>query len=96
MSWELYDAVTDFVSTKLREIRGDRSKTTAGFALTTMQRRVASSTRAIRGPWNGGSTGSTRRSRIPAAYLRRRKAFQATLFADADDLDDLDEEPAGS
>ena len=90
--WDLYAAVTDFVSTKLREIRGDRSKATAGFALTTMQRRVASSTRAIR------RTLQRRLERIdkalddPAAYLRSRKAFQATLVTDVDDLDDLDEE----
>ena len=88
----LYNAVTDFVSTKLREIKGDRSRTTAGFALATMQRRVASSTRAIR------QTLGRRLDRIekaledPAAYLRSRKAFQASIVADADDLDDLDEE----
>ena len=77
--WDLYDAVTDFVATKLKEIRGDRAKSTAGFALTTMQRRVASSTRAI------SRTLQRRLDRIekaledPAAYLRNRKAFQAAL-----------------
>src|SRR5205823_11155743 len=44
----LYNEVTDFVSRRLKEIRGESSRSTAGFALTTMQRRVASSTRAIR------------------------------------------------
>jgi hypothetical protein len=88
---ELYDQVTDFVAGKLREIRGERSKTTAGFALTTMQRRVASSTRAIR------RTLQRRLERIekaladPAAYLRGRKAFQESVLADAEDLEDLDE-----
>ena len=88
---DLYDQVTDFVARKLREIRGERSKTTAGFALTTMQRRVASSTRAIR------RTLQRRLDRIekaladPAAYLRGRKAFQISVFADAEELEDLDE-----
>jgi superfamily II DNA or RNA helicase len=88
---ELYDQVTDFVAGKLREIRGERSKTTAGFALTTMQRRVASSTRAIR------RTLQRRLDRIekaladPAAYLRSRKAFQESVLADAEDFEDLDE-----
>jgi superfamily II DNA or RNA helicase len=89
---ELYDQVTDFVSTKLREIRGDKSKTTAGFALTTMQRRVASSTRAIRRTLQRRLDRLDKALEDPAAYLRSRKAFQATLFADTDDFDDLDEE----
>ena len=46
--WALYEAVTDFVAVRLAEIRGSQQRTTAGFALTTMQRRVASSVRAIR------------------------------------------------
>ena len=33
--WELYRAVTDFVSQKLAEIRGAAARSTAGFALTT-------------------------------------------------------------
>ena len=89
---ELYDQVTDFVSTKLREIRGDQSKTTAGFALTTMQRRVASSTRAIRRTLERRLDRIDKALEDPAAYLRSRKAFQATLLTDIDDLDDLDEE----
>jgi superfamily II DNA or RNA helicase len=90
--WDLYTAVTDFVSTKLREIRGDRSKATAGFALTTMQRRVASSTRAIRRTLQRRLDRIDKALEDPAAYLRTRKAFQATLFADVEDLEDLDEE----
>jgi Helicase conserved C-terminal domain/Domain of unknown function (DUF3883) len=89
---ELYDQVTDFVSTKLREIRGEQFKGTAGFALTTMQRRVASSTRAIRRTLQRRLDRIDKALEDPAAYLRSRKAFQATLVTDLDDLDDLDEE----
>lgn len=89
---ELYEAVTTFVSEKLREIRGADSKSAAGFALTTMQRRVASSTRAIR------RTLERRLERIDKAledlpaYLRRRKAFQAAALPDGEELEDLDED----
>ena len=89
--WELYSQVTDFVSGKLREIRGEQSKTTAGFALTTMQRRVASSTRAIRRTLQRRLDRIEKALEDPAAYLRGRKAFQDTLFADVEDLEDLDE-----
>lgn len=89
---ELYDAVTEFVSEKLKEIRGAESgrMNAAGFALTTMQRRLASSTRAIR------RTLERRMERIekalvdPQAYLLAKKAFQADVLGD-DELDDLDE-----
>jgi superfamily II DNA/RNA helicase len=89
---ELYEAVTEFVSKKLKEIKGDQSKSTAGFALTTMQRRVASSTRAIR------RTLERRLERIekalddPAEYLRNRKAFQAAVVPEGEEIEDLDEE----
>ncbi len=89
---ELYDKVTDFVSRKLAEIRGNPGGQTAGFALTTMQRRVASSTRAIR------RTLERRIDRVekalvdPAAYLRGKKAFRDSLDVDPDDVDDLDED----
>jgi len=89
---ELYDEVTDFISNKLREIRGDRSKTTAGFALTTMQRRVASSTRAIRRTLERRLDRINRALEDPAAYLRGRQAFQVSLVSEGGDLDDLDEE----
>jgi superfamily II DNA or RNA helicase len=90
----LYNAVTDFVERQLREIKGENSKSAAGFALTTMQRRLASSVRAIR------RTLERRVARLevaiedPEAYLRSRRAFQASLFDDdADsDTDDLAEE----
>ncbi|MDQ6840541.1 MAG: SNF2-related protein, partial [Actinomycetota bacterium] len=87
---ELYNAVTDFVSRQLREIKGDKPGSAAGFALTTMQRRLASSVRAI------AKTLERRVARIevaledPEAYLRSRKAFQASVVAD-DDSEDLDE-----
>jgi superfamily II DNA or RNA helicase len=89
--WELYEAVTDFVSRQLREIRGENSKSAAGFALTTMQRRLASSVRAIR------RTLERRLARVedaladPEGYLRKRRAFRAALIPDQDGLEDLDE-----
>ena len=58
--------MTDFVANKLRVIRGEQSRaTTASFALTTMQRRAASSTRAIRRTLQRRVPGSTRRSKTP-------------------------------
>lgn len=90
--WDLYSEVTDFVSKKLTEIRGDRTKATAGFALATMQRRVASSTRAIRRTLERRLDRIEKALEDPAAYLRSRKAFQASILPDGDELDDLDEE----
>ena len=66
------------MSRQLREIRGEHTKSAAGFALTTMQRRLASSVRAIR------RTLERRVERIeaalvdPEAYLRKRKAVEAS------------------
>jgi superfamily II DNA or RNA helicase len=88
----LYDEVTDFVSKRLKEIRGDTSRSTAGFALATMQRRVASSTRAIRRTLERRLDRLERALADPAAYLRGRKAFQAAILTDAEEIDDLDEE----
>src|SRR5258708_32595866 len=82
--WDLYEAVTDFVSRQLREIRGEHTKSAAGFALTTMQRRLASSVRAIR------RTLERRVERIeaaladPEASLRKRKAFQSAALPAAE------------
>jgi superfamily II DNA or RNA helicase len=90
--WELYQAVTDFVSKKLAEIRGTASRSTAGFALTTMQRRVASSTRAIRRTLERRLERIEKALEDPAAYLRNRRAFQAALLPEGEELDDLDEE----
>ncbi len=89
--WNLYNEVTDFVAKKLKEIRGDQSRSTAGFALATMQRRVASSTRAIRRTLERRLERIERALEDPAAYLRNRKAFQAAIVAEGEDLDDLDE-----
>lgn len=87
---DLYDAVTDFVSNKLRLIRGEQSRTTASFALTTMQRRAASSTRAIRRTLERRVARIDKALEDPAAFLRNRRDFQDSL-GDADDLDDMDE-----
>ena len=85
----LYEAVTDFVSRKLAEIRGEGSRSTAGFALTTMQRRVASSTRAIRRTLERRLERLDKAVEDPEGYLRQRRDFQASLVDDGDDLDDL-------
>ena len=91
LEWDLYVAVTEFISTKLAEIKGSGKRTTAGFALTTMQRRLASSPRAIR------RTLERRVGRLelaledPKEYLRKRSDFQASLVDD-ETLEDLDEE----
>jgi superfamily II DNA or RNA helicase len=89
--WDLYVAVTDFVATKLREIRGEGSKSTAGFALATMQRRVASSTRAIRRTLERRLDRIEKALEDPTGYLRGRKGFQAAAFPDVDELEDMDE-----
>jgi superfamily II DNA or RNA helicase len=90
--YELYEAVTNFVAKQLREIRGKDPRSAAGFALTTMQRRLASSIRAIR------RTLERRIQRIedaladPEAYVTKRKAFRDSLGLSPDDIEDLDEE----
>jgi superfamily II DNA or RNA helicase len=90
---QLYDKVTEFVSEKLREIRSQEStrRNAAGFALTTMQRRLASSTRAIRRTLERRIERIDRALDDPEAYLLAKRAFQADLLGD-DDLEDLDEE----
>lgn len=87
----LYEAVTDFVAHKLREIRSEQSRTAAGFALTTMQRRVASSTRAIRRTLERRLDRLERALDDPAAFLRTRRVFQAAV-TDGEDIDDIEEE----
>lgn len=88
----LYEAVTDFVSRRLAEIRGTQQRTTAGFALTTMQRRVASSVRAIRRSLERRVERLDRALADPEQYLRSRKAFRESLVDDPDALEDLEEE----
>ncbi len=89
---DLYDAVTDFVSKKLVEIRGENAGRAAGFALTAMQRRLASSVRAIR------LTLERRVSRLEKAledvpaYLRGLRSFQQSAYPDDADAADLAEE----
>ncbi len=92
VEWELYEAVTEFVSGRLVAIRREASRSTAGFALTTMQRRVASSARAIRRTLERRLERVEQALEDPVGWLRRRKAFQAALLSDGEDLDDLDEE----
>jgi superfamily II DNA/RNA helicase len=88
---ELYDAVTDFVSTKLAEIRiHSANRSGAGFALTTMQRRLASSTRAIRRTLERRLERIDRALEDPERYIREKNAFQNEVLGD-DELDDLDE-----
>jgi superfamily II DNA or RNA helicase len=89
---ELYEAVTEFVSKKLAEIRGEgRGRTMAGFALTTMQRRLASSTRAIRRTLERRVERIERALADPEAYLRGRKEFQRAAVG-AEDVEELEEE----
>jgi hypothetical protein len=57
-----------------------------------MQRRVASSTRAIRRTLQRRLDRLDKALADPAAYLRGRKAFQASLLDDPDELEDLDEQ----
>ena len=81
---DLYDAVTNFVSKELAEIRGQSSRSAAGFALTTMQRRLASSVRAIRRTLERRIERLERALADPEAYLRNRKDFQADVYDDPD------------
>jgi superfamily II DNA or RNA helicase len=90
--YELYKAVTDFVSRRLAEIRGSQERTTAGFVLTTMQRRMASSVRAIRRSLERRMDRLDRALADPEAYLRSRKSFRDSLLEDPDMLEDLEEE----
>jgi superfamily II DNA or RNA helicase len=89
--WELYEAVTDFVSRQLREISGENSKSAAGFALTTMQRRLASSVRAILKTLERRLERIERALDDPEEYLRKRAAFKAAVIPDSDAIEDLDE-----
>lgn len=93
----LYDEVTDFVQTRLAEIRGDGSKSAAGFALTTMQRRLASSARAIRRTLERRLERIDRALEDPEAYLRARMEKAKTKgkpveIPDSDEVEDLTEE----
>jgi superfamily II DNA or RNA helicase len=89
---DLYDAVTEFVSKKLVEIRGETAGRGAGFALTAMQRRLASSVRAIRLTLDRRVRRLEKALEDVPAYLRNHKAFQQSMFPDEEEAGDLDEE----
>ena len=69
---DLYEAVTRFVSTELARIRSGGTAGVAGFALTTMQRRLASSVRAIKRTLERRIARLERALDDPEAYLRSR------------------------
>ena len=90
---DLYEAVTRFVSTELARIRGGATPGVAGFALTTMQRRLASSVRAIKRTLERRTARIERALADPEAYVRSRRDFAAEAYGgDADLLADLSEE----
>lgn len=90
---DLYEAVTRFVSKELAEIRGQGTRNAAGFALTTMQRRLASSVRAIRRTLERRTERLERALADPEAYLKGRRDFRVDVYPDdVDDLSDLDED----
>ncbi len=89
---DLYDAVTEFVCEKLAEIRGGDHRGAGGFALTAMQRRLASSVRAIRRTLERRVARLEKALEDPAEWLRKQKSFQATYIPGEDELADLAEE----
>ena len=90
---DLYEAVTRFVSTELARIRSDGAAGVAGFALTTMQRRLASSVRAIKRTLERRIARLERALEDPAAYLRNRRDFASLINPDDPDaVADLAEE----
>jgi superfamily II DNA or RNA helicase len=90
---DLYEAVTRFVSTELARIRSSGTAGVAGFALTTMQRRLASSVRAIKRTLERRIGRLERALDDPEAYLRGRREFASLIHPeDPDSLADLDEE----
>ena len=91
--WDLYEAVTNFVSKELAKIRGKGTRSAAGFALTTMQRRLASSVRAIRRTLERRIDRLEKALEDPAEYLRSRRDFRESVFPDGEDeVSDLTEE----
>ena len=90
---DLYEAVTRFVSTELARIRGGGPAGVAGFALTTMQRRLASSVRAIKRTLERRVARLERALDDPEGYLRGSRQFAAlTDSGGPDALADLSEE----
>lgn len=91
--WDLYQAVTSFVSRELTEIRGEGNHSAAGFALTTMQRRLASSVRAIRRTLERRIDRLEKALENPAIFIRGRRDFREFVFPDSEDeATDLTEE----
>lgn len=89
----LYEEVTRFVSTELARIRGAGRRGVAGFALTTMQRRLASSVRAIKRTLERRVARLERALEDPEAYLRGSRHFAESIYPDAPEaLADLAEE----
>src|SRR5436853_5974780 len=96
---QLYKAVTDYVREEFNRaeaLQNDKRAGTVGFALTILQRRLASSPEAIH------QSLRRRRERLEKRWreldlLQRGMASQAPLVAgpllDADDVDDLEEAP---
>ncbi|MFV2177638.1 helicase-related protein [Actinomadura sp. LOL_016] len=82
--WALYESVTTFVSKELAEIRGSGGPSTAGFALTTMQRRLASSVRAIRRTLERRVDRLEKALDDPAGYLRGRRELREYALGDQD------------
>ena len=80
--WDLYEAVTRFVSTELARIRGGATAGVAGFALTTMQRRLASSVRAIKRTLERRVARLERALEDPEAYLRSSRQFAELISPD--------------
>ena len=90
---DLYEAVTRFVSTELARIRGDATPGVAGFALTTMQRRLASSVRAIKRTLQRRTARLERALDDPETYVRNLRDFVLQVYGgDAEALADLAEE----
>ncbi|MEV0388072.1 helicase-related protein [Nonomuraea sp. NPDC050643] len=83
--WDLYRAVTNFVSRELAEIRGEgNGSSAAGFALTTMQRRLASSVRAISRTLQRRMDRLEKALEDPEQYLRGRREFRDSVLANGD------------
>ena len=91
---DLYEAVTDLVSTELARIRGESGPRVAGFALTTMQRRLASSLRAIKRTLERRVNRLAQALEDPATYLRSRQEFISDVYGEQhpDELGDLNED----
>ena len=90
---DLYEAVTRFVSTELARIRGNATRGVAGFALTIMQRRLASSVRAIKRTLQRRIARLERALDDPETYVRNLRDFILQVYGgDSEALADLAEQ----